>query len=126
MTFKITEEQMAFFDNKHVGRFRDRMLKHFKENFAEETQHLNQNQMSRFITDGVDEAYSYDICSCKNVCIFLNIKVLLKVYDEFNEEQHKWILDILKNERLDNPDVRINVLADRVDTLLENQRVSSA
>lgn len=78
--FKITEAQTQFFRDKHIGMFRDKMLRHFAKRFAEETKHLNQNQLARFIVDGIEEAERYQIYSQQDVCVFLNIKILLQVY----------------------------------------------
>ena len=116
----IRKEQMEVFDTIFVNRFRDSMLKHFKENFPEETQYFTQDQMNRFILDGVNEGYEYGLTSKQDLCVFLNVKILLKVSGPISESEHDWAVDILNNDSLDSPAARIKYLSKSTDLHLEN------
>lgn len=116
---QITQAQMDAFEEIQIKRLKDDLIVHFDKYFAEETQHFDGEQLSQFILDGIKEARSFGIEIEKQICVFLNIKVLLKVFEPYNQETHGWVIDILNNEEMGNPSARLNQLSDVVDSYLE-------
>jgi len=116
----LTQTQMDAFDAMQILRFKDTMLAHFAEHFPDETNHIDEQIFSQFIIDGIREAHNYDIESNEHVCTFLNIKVLLKISTPFGGDNHRWIVNILRDKSIGRPEARVDKLAEVTDAYLAN------
>lgn len=116
---KISPEQLEAFETFHLNKFRDEMLAHFAKHFPERTDHLDKAVFSKYIEDGIDEAQAYGLTTKKQICKFLNIKILMKTEVPFNQETHGWVVKILKDKELGKPVDRLNHLGDLVNADIE-------
>ncbi len=116
---KITQAQMDVFENIQLDRLRNDLIIHLDKYFIEEIQHIEREQLSQFVMDVIIEARSYGVEIEKQICMFLNIKVLLKIYEPFNQSPYEEIVDILNNEELGSPTARLDQLSEIVDSYLE-------
>jgi len=115
----MSKDQMDIFEDIQRYRFRDEMRVHFEQFYPDQTQDIDKEQFSTFIIDSIKEAQDFGLESKKRICIFLNIKVLMKVSEPFNRERHGWVLDIMADYKIGNVGNRLDKLSDVVDAQLK-------
>ena len=116
----ITPEQFEAFEKFHINKFRDEMLAHFAEHFPGRTEHLDKEAFTKYIEDGIDEAMAYGLTTKKQICRFLNIKVLMKAKVPFDKDVHGWAVKILRDKKtIREPEDRLAHLGDLVDAEIE-------
>lgn len=116
---EITWEQLDALDEFYQAKFRDELLVHFAEEFPHRTAHLDQKVFAKYIEDSIDEASSYGLTLKHDVCVFINIKVLMKAKAPFDKKNHGWVIDIMHDKSILEPSDRLNKLADIVEVEIE-------
>lgn len=116
---KITQAQMDYFDKLQHQRFKDKVILHLREIFPDEIRPLyNEDDLSRFILDSIDEAKSYGIDTREDAQLFIDIKVTLQCFQRLDKHNHIGIIKMLNNHQLGPVSDRLDFICERVDKML--------
>lgn len=105
----IRSEQMEVMTNISFKGFENKMVKHVQRFFWAHFNILGVESVHAVIRYGHRRAQSHGFTSQRNVCLYLDLMFMLGS-DFDNDPQYPWAREILQDEGLSSPVVRINAL----------------
>lgn len=118
---QITPAQMDALEEIQIKRLRDDIIKHLHENFEENIEQVDREQLLQFVYDSIKEARTYGIEIEEDAYVFINVKVVLKIYCPYDNEEHGWVVNTLTNKEVGSPSDRLENLCKLVDAYLNQQ-----
>jgi hypothetical protein len=115
----IRKEQIRAFERVDMPRFEKEMLKHVDEHFPRHAEVLGAKTVLNVIRHGFDRAENYDFSTRHEVCLFIDMMIMLGS-DFDTDPQLPWAADILNDETISDPTVKIEKLYDRVMVYLDH------
>lgn len=104
----IRKEQMAVLRAYMTGRFRAKVLKHFRTDLTEETRPLSREAALALVDEGLARARTYGVRSERDVMLFIDLMVLYSPQFE-DTPALGWSKRILQNPELSG-DVKMSLI----------------
>jgi hypothetical protein len=90
----IRDEQIQALARADVARFEQRVFAHLKEFFPAQCRPLTEQELRRTIRVGLERAASYEIVSQRDVCMFIDLMMVLG-RDFDTDKRFPWAQEIL-------------------------------
>jgi hypothetical protein len=111
--FTIRNSQLEDFREAALQSFEDEMVEHIKEFFPNHFMAMQQTGTRATIRYGYEKAKSYGFTTKRNVCLYLNIMLLLGSNFDI-DPQYPLAKSILTAQSEPNPNLRMDELSDKV------------
>lgn len=118
----LRQEQLDLFARIEMGRFEDRVIAHLRQYYTERMAGIPAETAREFVRFCVRRAARYGIERERDIVLFIDVAIALgQRFDEL--PQHQWAVQILTDEFLTSPGVRIEALHRRtVEYLAREER----
>jgi U3 small nucleolar ribonucleoprotein component len=97
---KLRKEQIVIFETLFNKKFRADVLMHAREDLAEETESMSDEDIDFLIDDAVTRAYANGISFERNIMLFFDL-LILKGRHFDKDRKNQWINKILTDNDLD-------------------------
>ena len=97
---KLRKEQIAIFEALFNKKFRADILKHAREDLAEETEEMSDEDIDFLIDEAITRGYSNGIAFERNIMLFFDLLIFKGRHFE-KDRKNRWINKVLTDEDLD-------------------------
>ena len=105
----LRQEQMDLFARLEMERFEGRVIAHLRRHYTERMAGIADPTAREFVRFCVRRAARYGIDRERDIVLFIDVAIALgQRFDE--QPHHQWALDVLTDEFLTSPTVRVEAL----------------
>jgi len=121
----LQQEQLDLFARIEMERFESRVIAHLRQYYTERMAGIADPTAREFVRFCVRRAARYGIERERDIVLFIDVSIALgQRFDE--QPQHRWALDILTDEFLTSPTVRVEALHRLTTEYLEREERRAA
>lgn len=117
--FTLRKDQFDLLETHCLRQYENRLCLRLQEIYPEETRALEYSQLLSFVHEGVVRARGYGLETERDISLFIDLMVFLGWNFDHNP-QLPWVREILDDEYILSPSLRIDTLHERAVTFLKS------